>query len=70
MVKILATFLVDEERLLAAYKELGIEGFSDSLNAEFEVMEENGVALDDWKKVEPDFQLRDYGAILKNIRST
>jgi hypothetical protein len=69
MIKILATFLVDEDRLEKTYRDLGIEGFSDSLNAEFGVMEENGVSLDDWKKVDIGYQLRDYDAILKNMRS-
>lgn len=58
MIKILATFLVDEDRLREAYRELGIEDFSDLLNAEFGVMEENGVAMDDWKKVDIKYDIR------------
>ena len=50
MKKIVATFLVDEEVLIEKYKEYhDIDDFSDALTAELEVMEENGVVLDDWK---------------------
>lgn len=50
MKKITATFLVDEDVLIKKYKEYyGIDNFSDALTSELEVMEENGVVLDDWK---------------------
>ena len=50
MKKVVATFLVDEEVLIEKYKEYhDMDDFSDALTAEFEVMEENGVVLDDWK---------------------
>ena len=50
MKKVVATFLVDEDVLIENYKEYyEIDNFSDALRAEFEVMEENGVILDDWK---------------------
>ena len=50
MKKVTATFYVDEEILIEKYKEYyDMDDFHDSLRAEFEVMEENGVVLDDWK---------------------
>ena len=50
MKKVIATFLVDEDVLIEKYKEYyEMDDFSDALTAEFEVMEENGVILDDWK---------------------
>ena len=50
MKKVVATFFVDEDVLIEKYKEYhDIDDFSDALRAEFEVMEENGVTLDDWK---------------------
>ena len=50
MKKVVATFFVDEEILIENYKEYhDMDDFSDVLTAEFEVMEENGVILDDWK---------------------
>lgn len=51
MKKIVATFLVDEDVLIEKYTEYhDIDDFSDALTAEFEVMEENGVILDDWRQ--------------------
>ena len=50
MKKVTATFYVDEEILIEKYKEYyDMDDFHDALRAEFEVMEENGVVLDDWK---------------------
>lgn len=49
MRKITATFLVDEDRLVSAYKDCEINNLHDALNAEVGVMEENGVKLLDWK---------------------
>ena len=50
MKKVVATFFVDEEVLIEKYKEYhDMDDFSDALTSEFEVMEENGVVLDDWK---------------------
>jgi hypothetical protein len=49
-----ATFLVDEEKLLNAYKdryddENNIDNFHDALNTEFGWVEESGIYLQDWK---------------------
>ena len=50
MKKVVATFYVDEDVLIEKYKEYyDIDNFHDALRSEFEVMEENGVVLDDWK---------------------
>lgn len=46
-----ATFLIDEDRLISTYESYGIYGFQDALNAEFGVMNENGIRNLDWKVV-------------------
>ena len=52
MKKVIATFFVDEDLLIEKYMEYyDMDDFGDALTAEFEVMEENGVVLDDWKVV-------------------
>lgn len=54
MRKITATFSVDEALLIEKYKEYyDIDDFGDALTAEFEVMEENGVSLVDWREEKP-----------------
>ena len=53
MKKVMATFWVDEELLVEKYKEYyDTDNFGDALTGEFEVMEENGVTLLDWKVVD------------------
>lgn len=50
MKKVIAEFLVDEERLVDMYTEVhDIDDFSDALNSEFGVMEEYGIKCMDWK---------------------
>ena len=50
MKKVIATFFIDEDRLIENYKEYhDIDDFHDALNAELTIMEENGIILDDWK---------------------
>ena len=55
MKKIMVECLVDETRLLNAYKELyDIDNFHDALNSELGVMEENGVYAEHWYVKEED----------------
>ena len=55
MKKVTATFSVDEDVLIEKYNEYyGITDFSDALRGEFEVMEENGVSLIDWREEKPE----------------
>ena len=50
MKKVIAEFLVDEERLIDMYTEVhDIDNFSNAISSEFGVMEEYGIKCLDWK---------------------
>lgn len=55
--KVVATFLVDEEKLLSFYDGLGgIDNLHDALNSEFGWLEESGISMDDWRVVNGDLK--------------
>ncbi len=57
-VKIVATFFVNVDALREAYEEDELDCLDDLLKSEFGIMEENGVQLDDWMKVERNYDIR------------
>jgi hypothetical protein len=50
MKKVIAEFLVDDEKLIGGYNEMyGIDNFHDAINGEFGVMKEYGIQCVGWK---------------------